>query len=633
MRKLVLLFVGLVCLGSQQVRAQAFFVAKLDSAQEAAVFAVTGNAPGRGTGVFILNAAGTELYYNITINGLSGAITGSHFHNGAAGVSGGVVKTLTFANNTTTGSWKTSDGTQPLTDSLISELWRGRLYVNIHTGTNSNGEIRGQVLATTGMGYTAKLDSAQEAAVFAVTGNAPGKGTASVTIGTNGQVTYDATVTGMSGNITGSHFHNAAAGVSGSVVKGLTFSNNTTSGSWTSSDGAQPLTDGLLRELIRGRLYMNIHTTANSNGEIRGQVLPNNGISATAKLDSVQEAVVFAVNGNAPGRGTGTFVLNAAGDAIAYAITINGLSGAITGSHIHNAAAGVSGGVVKSLTFTNNMAVGVWSSSDGTQPLTDSLMSEFLRGRLYVNIHTGTNSNGEIRGQILLTTGGGYAAKLDSAQEAAVFAVNGNAPGKGTGAITLGTNGQVTYDATVTGLSGNITGSHFHNAAVGVSGSVVKGLTFASNTTSGAWTSSDGAQPLTDVLLRELVKGRLYMNIHTGTNSNGEIRGQVGSAGNLATGVADRISDQMPASFQLHQNYPNPFNPTTAISFQLSAVSDVKLKVYSILGQEVATLVDGLMQPGSYRVDFSANSLATGLYFYRLTASNLSETRKMLFLK
>ncbi|MGB2868401.1 MAG: CHRD domain-containing protein [Bacteroidota bacterium] len=633
MRKFVIFSLAFMCFAGRQARGQAFFVAKLDSAQEAAVFAVTGNAPGKGTGVFILNAAATELYYNITLNGLSGAITGSHIHNAAAGASGNVVKSLTFTNNTATGYWKASDGTQPLTDSLISELWRGRLYVNLHTGTNPNGEIRGQILATTGMGYTAKLDSAQEGAVFAITGNAPGKGTASITIGTNGQVTYAATVTGLSGSITGSHFHNAATGISGNVVKGLTFSGNSTSGSWTSSDGAQPLTDGLLRELVHGRLYMNIHTTANANGEIRGQVLPNSGITATAKLDSAQEGAVFAVNGNAPGTGTGTFVLNAAGTAITYAITINGLSGPITGSHIHNGAAGASGNVVKSLTFANNFSSGVWSSSDGTQPLTDSLMSEFLRGRLYVNIHTGTNPNGEIRGQILLTTGGGFPAKLDSAQEGAVFAINGNAPGKGTAALTLGTNSQVTYDATVTGLSGAITGSHFHNAAAGVSGNVVKGLTFSGNNTSGSWTSSDGSQPLTDGLLRELVKGRLYMNIHTTANANGEIRGQVGSSGNLATGVTELISDDVPVSFKLGQNYPNPFNPTTAISFQLSAVSDVNLRVYNILGQEVATLVDGLLQPGSYKVEFNANSLATGMYFYRLNASNVSETRKMLLLK
>lgn len=612
---------------------QAIFVAKLDSAQEGAVFSLTGNVSGRGTGVFVLNSKATELYYNITVNGLSGAISGSHIHNAAAGVSGNVVKSLSFTNNTATGTWKTTDATQTLTDSLISELLRGRLYSNIHTGTNSNGEIRGQILATTGMGYTAKLDSAQEAAVFTLTGNAPGKGTVSLTLGTNGQVTYDGTVTGLSGAISGSHFHNAVAGVSGGVIKSLTFTNNNTSGSWTSSDGSQPFTDVLLRELIRGRLYANIHTGTNSNGEIRGQLLPNNGITATAKLDSAQEGAVFALTGNVPGKGTGTFVLNSAGTAISYAITVNGLSGAITGSHIHNAAAGVSGNVVKSLTFANNSATGTWSTTDGTQPLTDSLISEFLRGRLYANIHTGTNGNGEIRGQILLTTGGGFAAKLDSTQEGAVFTLTGNVPGKGTGAVTLGTNGQVTYDGTVTGLSGTISGSHFHNAAAGVSGGVVKTLTFTNNTTSGSWTSSDGSQPFTDVLLRELIKGRLYMNIHTATNSNGEIRGQVGNSGDLVTGVLDQISDAVPSSFSLGQNYPNPFNPTTYITFDMKRSARVSLTIYNLLGQQVATLVDEMKQAGAYRVTFDGRSLTSGIYFYRLSTDNFVETRKMVLLK
>jgi hypothetical protein len=605
----------------------------MDSAQEGAVFTLTGNVPGKGTGTLVLNASATQLYYNITVNGLSGAISVSHIHNAAAGVSGGVVKNLSFTNNTATGTWATTDGTQPLTDSLISELLQGRLYVNIHTGTNSSGEIRGQILSTTGVGYTAKLDSAQEGAVFALTGNVPGKGTVSLTVGTSGQVTFDGTVTGLSGAISASHIHNAAAGVSGGVVKNLTFTSNATTGSWASSDGTQPLTDILLRELVRGRLYVNVHTGTNSSGEIRGQLLPNNGISATAKLDSTQEGAVFTLTGNVPGKGTGTFVLNSAGTAIAYAITINGLSGAISASHIHNAAAGISGGVVKNLTFTNNLATGTWSTTDGTQPLTDSLISEFLRGRLYANVHTGTNTSGEIRGQILLTTGGGFAAKLDSAQEGAVFTLTGNVPGKGTGAVTLGTNGQVTYDGTVTGLSGAISASHFHNAAAGASGGVVKNVTFANNTTTGSWASSDGTQPLTDALLRELIKGRLYMNVHTGTNSSGEIRGQVGSSGNLVTGVVEQISEAVPSTFRLDQNYPNPFNPSTTIHYDLQKSGFVTLKVYNVLGQEVADLVNEVRQTGTYKVTFNASSLASGVYFYTLKANNFAETRKMLLLK
>jgi hypothetical protein len=91
----------------------------------------------------------------------------------------------------------------------------------------------------------------------------------------------------------------------------------------------------------------------------------------------------------------------------------------------------------------------------------------------------------------------------------------------------------------------------------------------------------------------------------------------------------------LPASFQLLQNYPNPFNPSTAISYQLSAFSHVSLKVYDVLGREVATLVREFQQAGYYNSQFSIRNsqLPSGVYFYRLTAGNYSETKRMLVLK
>ncbi len=88
-----------------------------------------------------------------------------------------------------------------------------------------------------------------------------------------------------------------------------------------------------------------------------------------------------------------------------------------------------------------------------------------------------------------------------------------------------------------------------------------------------------------------------------------------------------------PRSFTLLQNYPNPFNPTTAISYQLSAGSEVSLKVYDILGRLVVTLVQGRQSAGTYRVTFNAKGLTSGVYFYRLEAGDRSLTRKMVVLK
>jgi hypothetical protein len=87
----------------------------------------------------------------------------------------------------------------------------------------------------------------------------------------------------------------------------------------------------------------------------------------------------------------------------------------------------------------------------------------------------------------------------------------------------------------------------------------------------------------------------------------------------LASTSVDTPTAEVPTSFVLHQNYPNPFNPTTAISYQLTAVSFVSLKVYDVLGREVAILVDGVQNHGLHEAVFSGTGLSSGIYFYRLS--------------
>jgi hypothetical protein len=82
------------------------------------------------------------------------------------------------------------------------------------------------------------------------------------------------------------------------------------------------------------------------------------------------------------------------------------------------------------------------------------------------------------------------------------------------------------------------------------------------------------------------------------------------------------------------QNYPNPFNPTTAIGYQLSAVSDVELSIYNLLGQKVAILVSEKQNAGRYQVEWDASGYASGIYFYTLkTNKGVMITKKMLLLE
>jgi hypothetical protein len=93
-------------------------------------------------------------------------------------------------------------------------------------------------------------------------------------------------------------------------------------------------------------------------------------------------------------------------------------------------------------------------------------------------------------------------------------------------------------------------------------------------------------------------------------------------------------ADNFPSEYELFQNYPNPFNPTTIISYQLPTSGFVTLKVFDILGNEVATLVNEEQTSGKYEVDFyGVKGQSSGVYIYQLRAGSFIQARKMLLLK
>lgn len=94
-----------------------------------------------------------------------------------------------------------------------------------------------------------------------------------------------------------------------------------------------------------------------------------------------------------------------------------------------------------------------------------------------------------------------------------------------------------------------------------------------------------------------------------------------------------RYNDMKPTQFVLDQNYPNPFNPSTTIRYSLPAMSHVVLKIYNIIGQEVATLVDASQSAGNYAVSFNASKLSSGVYFYKLESATFTSIKKMMLLK
>jgi hypothetical protein len=94
-----------------------------------------------------------------------------------------------------------------------------------------------------------------------------------------------------------------------------------------------------------------------------------------------------------------------------------------------------------------------------------------------------------------------------------------------------------------------------------------------------------------------------------------------------------QIIIDIPTSFSLGQNYPNPFNPRTKITFDIARLGKVKIVICDILGREMRTLINELLNPGKYEIPFDGFQLSSGVYFYKLITEEYSETKRMIFLK
>ena len=125
-----------------------------------------------------------------------------------------------------------------------------------------------------------------------------------------------------------------------------------------------------------------------------------------------------------------------------------------------------------------------------------------------------------------------------------------------------------------------------------------------------------------------------YKDQNDGTNwmASREINGNPGRD-NIAVSVEELRQQEIPSEYKLLQNYPNPFNPATHINYSVPEDCKITLKIYNILGQEVATLFEGYRQRGNYTVSFDGSSLSSGVYFYRMMSEKFSGTKKMVLLK
>jgi hypothetical protein len=262
------------------------------------------------------------------------------------------------------------------------------------TATPAPSATASPAAAMAGTGFFASLSSALE--VPPVSGNATG--VASATLSKDEQaLTVKVAAINTSGAISIGHLHDAPAGSNGDIVKPLVLTGNTGTVTWTTKDADKPLTPALVADLKAGKLYVNLHTQGNPGGEVRGQ-LTTTGAAASALMEGAQEVPAVTTGGT----GVALAWLDQAHTSLTVQVSTSGLSGPITMGHVHDAAAGSNGDVVKPLTFKDGNAILAWSTTDADKPLTPALIQDFLAGKFYVNVHTDANKGGEIRGQLLI---------------------------------------------------------------------------------------------------------------------------------------------------------------------------------------------------------------------------------------
>jgi len=350
-------------------------LASLDGAQETPATMTAAF----GAGVLAVNTTTGAVSGFIVTSGLSP--NAAHVHDAARGTPGGIIVPLSG----TAGSdlWVVPDGATPLTAAQIADFIAGNLYFNAHTTANPNGEIRGQ-LDKTGSVKLAALDGAQETP--AVTSAAYGAGILTVDP-TTGNVAGFITTSGLSPNA--AHVHDAARGTPGGIIVPLS---GTAGGSlWVVPDGAPAITAAQVADFAAGNLYFNAHTTANPNGEIRGQ-LEKGGTFKFAALDGSQETPPVT----SAAYGAGILAVDDSNGNVAGFIATSGLSP--NAAHVHDAARGTPGSIIVPLSGTAGSSL--WIVPDNATAITAAQVAGFGAGTLYYNAHTTANPNGEIRGQL-----------------------------------------------------------------------------------------------------------------------------------------------------------------------------------------------------------------------------------------
>ncbi|MEC9262827.1 MAG: CHRD domain-containing protein, partial [Pseudomonadota bacterium] len=426
-----------------------------------------------------------------------------HIHDGDIGRNGEVA--FEFTEGSTAGTY-TLDETS-VSSELITDLLEGEWYINVHTDTFEDGELRGQIVTDDMAVVTFMLDGNQE--VPAVTTLADGYGYALVST-----ATYDLDLVIYTEDVgaTAAHIHTGRVGNNGDVLVALEQSMEDTS-MWMTPEDTM-INEEIFAVLASGGHYVNVHSDAFPNGEIRGQILTDNFALATFALSGKQEVPVV----DTAAYGSGYALVDTSSYALELTVVTEGVDDA-TAAHIHTGRVGMNGDVLVALEQSAD-DMGKWVTPDDLA--IDAATFEVLAsGGHYVNVHTPANGSGELRGQILTSNFALATFGLSGEQQVPVASTS--AMGNGYALVNTSTfDLELVIDTT--GVD-NATGAHIPTGNIGTNGDVLVALE-QSTSDPGMWmTPADTA--INADILAVLAGGGHYVNVHTPAFPDGEIRGQI----------------------------------------------------------------------------------------------------------
>jgi Cu/Zn superoxide dismutase len=552
-----------------------------------------------GVATITFNDTYTQATVNMSVTNLSSPFQGVHIHTGKAGVNGPVKFDLTDAYK---GGRLTK--TFAVTRADVASLINGDLYINVHTTNHPGGELRGQLGLEAGESFGAELTGAKE--IPAVNGE--GRGIASIIYTANTSILeINLLATKLSGPIKGIHIHKGDAGVSGPVVEDLTAKlvENTimvkiTAGSY-------------IADLRAGNLYINIHTEANPNGEIRGQITKINGLHFDAWMTDSQE--VPRVDNNTIGLAMG--FVSPTLDNLSYRMLIDNPSTSLSAAHIHKSKLGTSGSVVVDL---HDDLIGQYASNDAIA-VNKQLLDDYLAGNLYFNVHSSTYPAGEVRGQIYRVARDGYAYDLCQKQETTPVNNAGDASGSGMFAFNRDYD-EAHMMVVASKLGSAFQGAHIHNGKLGEAGPVVFDLTDKWAKGGAFFYYVDGVTPTLAGLIQ---KNNAYVNVHTTNNPNGEIRGQITKTPECPFQSA--IVEVGNKSFQIDV-FPNPVANVVKVKFSgdNNLYENSTLQVRDLTGR---LMLNTKVNTEIMSVDMSG--FTSGIYF--IQASNKTYKKSIKIVK